>query len=122
MTQGELGEPFTLFGEHCGMVGCGWTNIGYHSNNTNFNFNNYANKVQLQQQWLWAQKAADGSEGLGLGGRIDYLYVPMRQILNHSASPMTTGITAGKQPEQDALVMAKRFHNCIWKSLMATRR
>ncbi len=74
MTACEVGEPWTLFGEHCGWSAGGWTDIGYHSNNTNFNFNNYANRVQLQQQWLWAQKVADGSEGLGLGGRIDYLY------------------------------------------------
>ncbi len=71
---GELGEPWTLFGEHCGWTAGGWTAIGYHSNNTQFNFNNYANRVQLQQQWLYAEKVADGSEGLGLGGRIDYLY------------------------------------------------
>ncbi len=70
----ELGDQWTLFGEHCGWSAGGWTNIGYHSNNTQFNFNNYANRTQLQQQWLWAQKVADGSEGLGLGGRIDYLY------------------------------------------------
>ncbi len=38
------------------------------------NFNNYADRVQLQQQWLYAERIADGSEGLGFGGRIDYLY------------------------------------------------
>ncbi len=42
--------------------------------NSNLNFNNYADRVQLQQQWLYAERVADGSEGLGLGGRIDYLY------------------------------------------------
>jgi hypothetical protein len=38
------------------------------------NFNNYADRVQLQQQWLYAERVADGSNGVGLGGRIDYLY------------------------------------------------
>jgi len=52
----------------------GWSNIGYHTNNTNANFNNYADHVQLQQQWLYAEKIADGSSGLGFGGRMDYLY------------------------------------------------
>ena len=68
----------------------GWSQIGYHTaNNAGLgilnnsgapgagapaNFNNYADRVQLQQQWLYAERIADGSEGLGLGGRIDYIY------------------------------------------------
>lgn len=63
----------------------GWSEVGYHtSNNTGLgilgaggapaNFNNYADRVQLQQQWLYAERIADGSEGIGFGGRIDYLY------------------------------------------------
>jgi hypothetical protein len=74
---GGLGgdEPWRLF--QCNPLGLtigGWSNIGYHSNNTNYNFNNYDGRVQLQQQWLYAEKIADGSCGLGFGGRIDYLY------------------------------------------------
>jgi len=71
----DLGEPWRLIepGDHGWNIG-GWSNVGYHTANTNFNFNNYADRVQLQQQWFYAEKVADGSEGLGLGGRIDYLY------------------------------------------------
>lgn len=78
-------EPWKLF--QCPVLGFdigGWTNVGYHTannagtgilgNGAPANFNNYADHVQLQQQWLYAEKVADGSEGLGLGGRIDYLY------------------------------------------------
>jgi len=71
----DLGEPWKLCdGDICGFTIGGWSNVGYHSANTNFNFNNYNDRVQLQQQWFYAEKVADGSEGLGLGGRIDYLY------------------------------------------------
>lgn len=67
--------PWTLFNPGpCGWKLGGWTNVGYHTANTNRNFNNYDNRVQLQQQWLFAEKVADGSNGLGFGGRMDYLY------------------------------------------------
>ncbi len=83
---GELCDPWKLF--PCAPLGFtvgGWTDIGYHTANNSglgilgaggapSNFNNYANKVQLQQQWFNAERIADGSEGLGIGGRIDYLY------------------------------------------------
>ena len=69
------GDPWRLFAnDPFGLTIGGWSNIGYHTQNTNFSFNNYADHVQLQQQWLYAEKIADGSSGLGLGGRIDYLY------------------------------------------------
>ena len=81
----ELDEPWTLFkGQPLGFTVGGWSNVGYHSSRnagggiTNggapANFNTYDNRVQLQQQWLYAEKVADGSNGLGFGGRIDYLY------------------------------------------------
>ena len=71
-----------------GIAVGGWTNMAYHSSNNTgagilgggptggapANFNNYADHLQLQQQWLYAQRIADGSKGLGIGGRIDYLY------------------------------------------------
>ncbi|MCA9158262.1 MAG: porin [Planctomycetales bacterium] len=82
---GADGEPWTLF--QCPVAGFtvgGWTNMGYHTannagtgilgNGAPANFNNYADHVQLQQQWLFAEKVADGSDGLGFGGRVDYLY------------------------------------------------
>ncbi len=69
------GDPWRLFSnDPFGLTIGGWSNIGYHTQNTNRSFNNYADHVQLQQQWLYAEKIADGSCGLGFGGRIDYLY------------------------------------------------
>jgi hypothetical protein len=52
----------------------GWTSIGYHDRNNYYSFNNYDGRVQLGQQWLFAEKIADGSDGVGFGGRIDYIY------------------------------------------------
>lgn len=52
----------------------GWSNVGYHTANNNNSFNNYADRVQLQQQWLYAEKVADGSDGIGFGARMDYVY------------------------------------------------
>ena len=63
----------------------GWSQVAYHTANNAgagilgaggapANFNNYADRVQLQQQWLYAERIADGSNGVGFGGRIDYLY------------------------------------------------
>lgn len=52
----------------------GWAQIGYHSYNSPFRFNNHADKVNLHQMWLYAEKQADGSEGFDMGGRIDYVY------------------------------------------------
>ena len=73
---GSLGEPWRLVpaDNALGLNIGGWSNIGYHTNNTFGTFNTYKNRVQLQQQWFYAEKVADGSNGLGLGGRIDYLY------------------------------------------------
>ena len=64
----DLGDPWKLCdGDICGWTIGGWSNVGYHTANTNFNFNNYDGRVQLQQQWFYAEKIADGSCGLGLG-------------------------------------------------------
>jgi hypothetical protein len=52
----------------------GWTSVGYHSHSNPNSFNTYDGRVQLGQQWFYAEKVADGSNGLGIGGRIDYLY------------------------------------------------
>ncbi len=78
-------EPWKLFQKPIlGFDVGGWSNVGYHTannagagilgNGAPANFNNYADHVQLQQQWLYAEKVADGSQGVGLGGRVDYLY------------------------------------------------
>ena len=82
----DLGDPWTLFKtQPLGFTIGGWSNVGYHSSNNAgggilsgggapANFNNYDSNVQLQQQWLYAERIADGSCGLGFGGRVDYLY------------------------------------------------
>jgi hypothetical protein len=69
----DLGDPWTLFDEHCGWSAGGWVQTGYHSANLR-NFNNRDSEVQLQQAWLYAQKAIDTSCGFDIGGRVDYLY------------------------------------------------
>ncbi len=57
----------------------GWMQIGYHSAGVGANsragrFNDYPDHLQLHQAWLYAEKLADGRNGLSTGGRIDYLY------------------------------------------------
>lgn len=67
-------DPWTLCdGDYNGWVIGGWSNVGYHTAETRC-FNTYEDTVQLHQAWMYAEKIADGSCGLGLGGRIDYLY------------------------------------------------
>lgn len=51
----------------------GWVSMGWHSYNNTL-FNQHADNFNLHQAWLYAEKVADGSNGLGLGGRIDYIY------------------------------------------------
>lgn len=66
-------EPWTLFqNDVAGFTIGGWTSLGYHTaNNSLFNS---ADNVNLHQAWLFAEKIADGSDGLGFGGRVDYIY------------------------------------------------
>jgi len=68
-----LGDPFTLFDECCGIQVGGWGSIGYHTAALPA-FNNRPNEVQLQQAWLYAEKAIDTSCGFDIGGRMDFLY------------------------------------------------
>lgn len=70
---GELGEPWELFGECCGFTMGGWVQLGYH-NNSLLPFNNRPDEFQLHQAWLFAEKTVDTSNGFDVGGRIDYLY------------------------------------------------
>ncbi len=69
-------EPFELIPETCsGWKIGGWTQIGYHSDNSIADgFNTYEDHVALHQQWLYAEKAADGSCGWDWGFRVDALY------------------------------------------------
>ncbi len=67
------GDPYTLFGD-CGPYSAGgWMQLGYF-NKPNSLFNTYADNLQLQQAWLWAEKSIDTSCGFDIGGRIDALY------------------------------------------------
>ncbi len=68
-----LGDPYTLFGEHNGWTAGGWVSLGYHSAALPI-FNDRPDELNLHQAWLYAEKVADGSCGVGFGGRIDYLY------------------------------------------------
>jgi hypothetical protein len=75
----ELGEPFTINSllwdecdEPCFTVG-GWTQVGY-SNDNDGTFNTRPDKFNLNQQWMYIEKIADGSDGFGWGGRIDAIY------------------------------------------------
>ena len=69
----DLGDPWTLFGEHCGWTAGGWVQTGYHTSPL-ANFFTRPNEVQLHQAWLYAQREIDTANGFDLGGRIDYVY------------------------------------------------
>jgi len=51
----------------------GWLSMGWHSYNNTL-FNQHADQFNVNQAWLYAEKVADGRQGLGFGARIDYLY------------------------------------------------
>jgi len=79
MFSGDLGDPFTVNSllwddctEPCFTIG-GWTQVGYHNDNDG-TFNTRPGVVQLHQQWLFIEKVADGSNGVGFGGRVDVVY------------------------------------------------
>ena len=97
----ELGEPFALMdllGDcltcdegGCDGVGCdgcdggceaeatpfmtvgGWVQNGYHDESTG-QFNNRPGRFANHQTWLYAEREADGSDGLGFGFRGDFMY------------------------------------------------
>jgi hypothetical protein len=58
----------------------GWLQLGYHSQGLGTTprglsrFNDYPDSVRLHQAYLKGEKVADGSKGLGFGGRVDYVY------------------------------------------------
>ena len=51
----------------------GWVSLGYTSRSTGL-FNSDPDQINVQQTWLWVEKAADGSEGLDWGFRFDGMY------------------------------------------------
>ena len=67
----DLGNK--LFAEDSGWDLGGWMSIGYHSANDGV-FNTYPGHVQMHQLNVYVEKKADGSNGLGFGGRMDLMY------------------------------------------------
>lgn len=67
----DLGSK--LFAEDSGWDIGGWTQWGY-TNNDDGVFNTSPNRFNNHQSYLFIEKKADGSEGLGFGGRVDLLY------------------------------------------------
>ena len=57
---------------HCFDIG-GWTSFGYHSRDNGL-FNNRPDQLNLHQAWLYAERVADGSEGVDWGFRADIMY------------------------------------------------
>jgi len=67
-------EPFELFGQSPGQDRLGgWVQFGYHSHSNGL-FNNHDSQFGLHQFWLYAERQADGSEGLDWGYRADVVY------------------------------------------------
>lgn len=69
----DLGDPWSLFGEVNGWTAGGWLQTGYHSKGNGL-FNSRPDEFQVHQAWMYLEKAADGSNGLGFGGRFDAMY------------------------------------------------
>ena len=67
----DLGD--SLFCEDSGWDIGGWVQVGYTNRSTGL-FNDLPNRFNWHQVWLFAEKVADGSEGVGFGGRIDFMY------------------------------------------------
>lgn len=80
---GELGDPWTLKAR-CAERRCmdpddmkinfgGWFQFGY-TNNSDGVFNTVPDRFNLHQGWFFAEKVADGSDGVGWGFRADIMY------------------------------------------------
>ena len=73
----QSAEPFDLgdllFCPDSGWDISGWMQFGYHSSNDGV-FNTHPGSLDLQQAYVYLEKTADGSEGLGFGGRVDVVY------------------------------------------------
>jgi len=70
----DLGEPLELFGDSKGVDHLGgWVQLGYHSNSNGL-FNNHDSQFGLHQLWMYLEREADGSDGLGWGYRADVVY------------------------------------------------
>jgi hypothetical protein len=70
---GALGDPWKLDSKDDGIDFGGWWQQGYTSESTGM-FNNLPNRFNTHQAWFYAEKVADGSEGLDWGFRTDAMY------------------------------------------------
>lgn len=74
-------EAWTLTGALCGDDPCnppavtigGWSQNGYHDKSDGL-FNSHPDQIVSHQNYIYAEKVADGSEGFGWGFRGDYVY------------------------------------------------
>ena len=70
----NLGDPFELFGESCGVTRMGgWLQFGYHSENNGL-FNSHPDRFNAQQLWLYIEKEAKGECEWDFGYRADIMY------------------------------------------------
>ena len=69
----DLGDAFEICDGSNGIDIGGWIQLGYHSESTGL-FNNRPDELNLHQSWLYAEKVADGSNGLDWGFRADFMY------------------------------------------------
>ncbi len=71
-------DAWKLFPENSlGIDIGGWTQIGYHSRasvNDADLFNIHPDRVHVHQQWLYAERVADGTYGMDWGFRFDAMY------------------------------------------------
>jgi len=56
-----------------GITFGGWLQAGYHTGEDGV-FNDNQDNINLHQGWLYAEKVADGSNGVGFGFRADVMY------------------------------------------------
>ncbi|MCL4205395.1 MAG: outer membrane beta-barrel protein [Pirellulaceae bacterium] len=69
-------KPFEIYPRDCrGIKIGGWTQFGYHSQDSIADFfNQYEDHLALHQQWMYIEREADGSCGLDWGFRFDMMY------------------------------------------------
>ncbi|MEZ5949866.1 MAG: outer membrane beta-barrel protein [Planctomycetaceae bacterium] len=56
-----------------GLTVGGWVQMGYYTGQNGM-FNQFDNRFNFQQNWLYVEKVADGSDGVDFGGRFDIMY------------------------------------------------
>ncbi len=60
-------------GKENGWTVGGWVQMGYYTGQNGI-FNQFDNRFNFQQNWLYVEKVADGSDGVDFGGRFDIMY------------------------------------------------